>query len=383
VPAKPPLPRELFPVTGRWTFLNHAGVAPLPQPAVEAMVSIAGELARDGSVADFEDRLEGVRSAAARLMQVPAADVAFVKNTTEGLAFVASGLEWSPGDRVVVPDFEFPSTVYPWLALADRGVTVDRVGPEGPGRRVPLKAFRKAIEAGPAPKVVTTSWVQYGRGWRTDLAALAELAHSAGALLCVDAIQGLGVVPAEFDRWGVDFASADAHKWLLGPSGTGVLYVRASCLDRLRPLEPGWASVRHREDWENLELVWDSTARRLEGGSANTAGIMAMGAAMEVLLDTGVDAIWRHVQALGDRLCEGLAGIGASVLSDRSAGGRSGIVTFAVEGADPAALNDALGERGIVCSPRGGGIRVSPHGYNDQEEIDRLVEAVAGLSPRR
>jgi selenocysteine lyase/cysteine desulfurase len=383
VPAKPPLPRELFPVTGRWSFLNHAGVAALPQPAVEALVSVAVELARDGSVADFEERTEGVRSAAARLMNVPVADVAFVKNTTEGLAFVASGLDWSPGERVVVPDLEFPSTMYPWLALAERGVVVDRVVPEGPGHCLPVDAFRKVIEAGPAPKVVTTSWVQYGRGWRTDLAALAEVAHAAGALLCVDAIQGLGVIPADFDRWGVDFASADAHKWLLGPSGSGVFYVRHSCLDRLRPLEPGWASVRHREQWDNLDLVWDATARRLEGGSANVAGIMAMGATIELLLGTGIDAIWRHVQALGDRLGQGLAGIGATVLSERSAGGRSGIITFALDGASPAALTDALRERSIVCSPRGGGVRVSPHGYNTAEEVDRLVDAVAGFSPRR
>jgi selenocysteine lyase/cysteine desulfurase len=141
--------------------------------------------------------------------------------------------------------------------------------------------------------------------------------------------------------------------------------------------------VRHREQWDNLDLVWDATARRLEGGSANVAGIMAMGATIELLLGTGIDAIWRHVQALGDRLGQGLAGIGATVLSERSAGGRSGIITFALDGASPAALTDALRERSIVCSPRGGGVRVSPHGYNTAEEVDRLVDAVAGFSPRR
>jgi cysteine desulfurase/selenocysteine lyase len=383
VTRRTPLPRDAFPVTQRWTYLDHAGNNAWPQPVVDAMAAVATDMSRGGTTVrtSHDARIEEIRAAAARLMGVPADDVAFVKNTTEGLAFVAGGLDWQPGDRVVVPDLEFPSAIYPWLALADRGVVIDRVPPLGDGRCLPIHAFAEVIGRGPAPKVVTTSWVQFGRGWRTDLAALAAVVHGAGALLCVDVIQGLGVIPADFDRWGVDFASADAHKWLLGPLGTGLLYVRASCLDRLRPLEAGWASVAHREEWDNLDLVWDGSARRLEGGSANVAGIHGMGAGIDLLLRSGVDPVWQHVQRLGDRLCDGLGTVGATVLSDRSASGRSGIVTFSVEGVDPFWLAEALQQRRIVCSPRGGGIRVSPHGYNDDEDIDTLVSAVAELCP--
>jgi selenocysteine lyase/cysteine desulfurase len=169
--------------------------------------------------------MEQGRRRAAELMGVAPADVAVVKNTTEGLGFVASGLEWCPGDRVLLPEDEFPSTAYPWLALEDRGVVVDRV---------PVHQLAAALETGPAPKVVATSWVQAGRGWRTDLAALANRCHDAGALLCVDAVQGLGVVPADLAGWGVDAAAASSFKWLLGPEGAGVLYVRDELLDRLR-----------------------------------------------------------------------------------------------------------------------------------------------------
>ena len=262
----PPLARAAFPVTERWAYLNHAGVNALPAPALLAMQRCALDTATDGSLAGpaQDARAQEVRAAAARLMGVPTADVAFVKNTTEGLGFVANGLAWSAGDRVVVPGLEFPSTLYPWLALRDLGVVVDLVSPVGPGRCLPVERFAEAVASGPPPKVVATSWVQFGRGWRTDLADLAVVAHDVGALLCVDVIQGLGVVPADFDAWGVDFAAADAHKWLLGPLGIGVLYVRRSCLDRLRPLEPGWASVAHREEWDNLELVLYDSARRLE-----------------------------------------------------------------------------------------------------------------------
>ena len=317
---------------------------------------------------------------AALLMGVPAADVAFVKNTTEGLGFVANGLDWDEGDRVVVPDGEFPSTIYPWLGLQDRGVVVDRVPPVGPGGALDVGAFADIISKGTPPKVVATSWVQFSRGWRTDLAALAAEAHSVGALLCADVIQGLGVLPADLESWGVDFAMADGHKWLLGPAGIGVLYIRRSCLERLRPLEPGWASVKHREVWENLELIFDDSARRLEGGSLNASGVYGLGAAIELILGAGVERVWKHVNDLCDYACRALDTAGYDVLSERSDEGRSGIVTFALEtGSDPQAAASALEQRGIVCSPRGGGLRISPHGYNTIEEIDRLVVALGDI----
>lgn len=378
-----PLARSDFPVTERWAYLNHAGVAPLPTPTVEAMHDYARGAAAEGSLSGEArtERAGEVRAAAAQLMGVPVSDVAFVKNTTEGLGFVANGLAWKPGERVVIPDLEFPSTLYPWLALRDLGVVVDVVPTVGQGRCLPVEAFAETIARGPPPKVVATSWVQFGRGWRTDLAALAEVGHDAGALVCADVIQGLGVVPAQLQAWGVDFAMADAHKWLVGPEGLGVLYVSAACLDLLRPLEPGWNSVAHREQWDNLELEWDTTARRLEGGSHNFAGIYALGASLELLAAAGVEAVWRHVDQLCQRACQGLAAeAGAAILCDRSPAGRSGIVTFGLDGWEPPEVNRHLLEQGIVCSPRGGGVRVSPHAYNTFEEIDRLVAAVAALA---
>lgn len=327
---------------------------------------------------ELELRQDATRAAAAELMGVPAVDVAFIKNTTEGLAFVASGLSWSPGDRVVVPDLEFPSTIYPWLALRDLGVQVDLVHPVGDGGALPIAEFERVLAAGPPPKVVAVSWVQYSRGWRTDIAALARLSHDAGALLCADVIQGLGVVPAALADWDVDFAMADGHKWLLGPEGIGVFYVAERVRDRLRPVEPGWASVAHRAEWENLDLVWDDSARRFEGGSFNMVGTMALGASLQLLLDAGVPEVWAHVDGLCDRLVGGLAAIdGVHVLSDRSAEGRSAIVTFAVDGVPSDDVAERLNAANFVCAPRGGGIRIAPHGYNTAEEIDALVQAAA------
>lgn len=377
-----PIRRSAVEACERFTYLNHAGVCPLPRPVVEAMSDWASGRGTLGSI-EFDEqceRMEEVRQLAARLMGVAGDDVAFVKNTTEGLGFVANGLDWREGDRVVVPDGEFPSTIYPWLALEDLGVVVDRVRPLGPGGTLPVEAFAEVIGRGVPPKIVVTSWVQFSRGWRTDLAGLAKVAHDAGALLCADVIQGLGVIPAALEDWGVDFAMADAHKWMLGPPGIGVLYVRRSCLETLRPLEPGWASVAHRQQWENLDLVLDDSARRFEGGSANACGIHGLGAAVELILDAGLDAVWQHVIELGEHACHSLQAAGYETISDRSVEGRSGIVTFGLgSGRDPQTTAAALEARGFICSPRGGGIRISPHGYNTTEEIDLLVSALGDL----
>ncbi len=377
-----PIRRSAVEASERFAYLNHSGVCPLPRPVVEAMSDWASGAGAVGSL-EFDEqceRMEEVRSLSAILMGVPSDDVAFVKNTTEGLGFVANGLDWSEGDRVVVPDGEFPSTIYPWLALEDMGVVVDRVGPVGPEGALPIESFAEAVAGGVPPKVVATSWVQFSKGWRTDLAALAEVAHGAGALLCADVIQGLGVLPASLEEWGVDFATADAHKWMLGPPGIGVLYVRRSCLESLRPLEPGWASVAHRQEWENLDLVFDDSARRFEGGSANACGLYGLGAALDLILSAGVDEIWRHVDDLCDHACSALEAAGYVVMSDRSDKGRSGIVTFSLgPGTDAQAAASHLEERGVVCSARAGGIRISPHGYNDVEDVERLISALSEL----
>ena len=370
----PPLDRSLFPVTERCAYLDVAHTGAPPTPVVQAMTSAIERQALLGSASceAHEAALEDIRWQAAALMGVPATDVAFVKNTTEGLGAVAGGLDWRPGDRVVVPDGEFPSTAYPWLALEDRGVVVDRVPPGD---------LAAAVEAGPPLKVVATSWVQYARGWRADLAALGRRCRDAGAMLCVDAIQGLGVIPADFEAWGVDVASADGHKWLLGPEGAGVLYVRGEHLERLRVLSPGWNSAADRDAYDDRTLVLDPTARRLEGGTLNSAGLLGLGAALDLLAAAGVDRIWRHVDELCDRLVGALGDAGATVLSDRSPTGRSAIVTFTVAGHDPAVVKEALLAQGIVCSARGGGVRISPHGYSTGEEVDRVAAVVADLAP--
>jgi selenocysteine lyase/cysteine desulfurase len=376
------LPREQFPVVEHYRYFDHAGIAPITKAAADAMRWWTDRYARQGAVDydELDERMERARRSTAMLFGVPPDDLTFVKNTTEGLGFVASGLHWESGDRVVAPDGEFPSTVYPWLALRDFGVRVDFVAPEGDGGALTVDSFEDVIAAGPPPKLVATSWVHYGRGWRTDLAALAGVCHDAGSLLCVDAMQGVGLIPSEFAAWEVDFVASGPHKWLCAPRGIGVLYVAPRVRDHLRPLEPGWASVAHRGQWTNLDLVWDSTGRRFEGGSPNEAGMLALGASVEVLLDAGLDKVWAHVDALCTRLADRLHAIGGvRILSDRTGDGRSGIVTFVVDGIPSTDVATHLQRQNFVCAPRGGGVRLSPHGYIDESEVDALVDALATI----
>jgi selenocysteine lyase/cysteine desulfurase len=379
----PVLPRDEFPVVDRYIYFDHAGIAPITRGAAEAASWWAQRTTQFGreNYDEVDERMERARATASALMGVDPVDVAFVKNTTEGMGFVASGLTWREGDRVVVPDDEFPSTIFPWLSLRALGVRVDRVAPEGDAGALPVEAFERVIASGPPPKVVVTSWVQYGRGWRTDIERLARVAHDAGSLICVDVMQGIGVLPAELSAWNIDFAMAAAHKWMCGPQGIGVLHVASRVRDRLRPLEPGWASVAHRGDWGNLDFVLDDSARRFEGGTPNAVGIVALDASLQLIKRAGINNIWEAVNQLCTRLANGLSMVdGAHVLCDRSPDSRSGIVSFVLDTMQPADVTKRLLERGILCSPRGGGVRVSPHAYNTEDEIDRFVEAAAELA---
>lgn len=377
-----PLPRDQFVLTDHLAYLNHAAIAPLPRVCTDAQASANDAWATEASLAyqRYDEHAQHVRSRAANLMGVEPHTVAFVKNTTEGLAFVAGGIDWHCGDRVLVPSREFPSTLYPFAALEDRGVEVVRLDPVGSTEALPLELFEQELLAAPT-RMVVCSWVQFRRGWRIDPAELSELCHRHGALLCLDVIQGLGLIPTRLAEWGVDFAMADAHKWLLGPQGIGLFYAATEHLEHLRVLEPGWSSVAHRDDFDNLELSLDPTARRFEGGTQNHTGISGMGASVDLLLSAGVDRIWRHVSHLCDRVAAALEDCGAELLSDRGEGS-SGIVTFSVPGHDAEGVHMALRDHAIVVSPRGGGVRISPHGYNTIEEIDALIAAVRQLRIR-
>ncbi|MFN0017888.1 MAG: aminotransferase class V-fold PLP-dependent enzyme [Pirellulaceae bacterium] len=371
--------RSQMPVTAKWAYFDHGAVAPLPEPTRVAIAAWLQEAANDGDVfwQGWSQRVEQTRVAAAKLVGAAAEEIALVPNTTTGIGLVAEGFPWKTGDNVVTLTNEFPSNLFPWLNLASRGVETRRVAVDC--GRVDLNRVEEAIDE--RTRLVTLSWVGFASGWRIDVAAAAELCHRRGCLFFLDAIQGLGVFPLDVQTAGVDFLAADGHKWLLGPEGAGILYVRREHLDLLRPLGVGWHSVVNSGFTSDMNLR--PTAARYEGGTQNMAGMIGLGASLELSTELGVgpssSPVAELVLSVTDYACERLMSLGAVLLSPREGANRSGIVTFQIPGHEPAVIRQALLAANVVTSCRGGGVRISPHGYATREEIDRMSTAIVAL----
>lgn len=371
-----PLERSQHPVTtSRWRWFDHASMGPLTAPAAAAMGAWAQATAAEGRMAAPLDVEARCRALGATLLGVPASDIALVRNTTDGIGIVAGGVPWREGDRVVVPREEFPSNLYPWLALRDRGVQVDVV---------PLDELVAEIGQGPRPRVVAVSWVQHGHGERVDLAEVASAAHRRGALVVADVMQGAGVLPAALADWEVDVAVAGGHKWLLGPSGSGLAYFGERARAEVAPVAVGWAAVVERASYDDYPAdevahLWPD-ARRYEGGTPAIGPLAGLAASMEVLVAAGIERIWAQVDALCDELVAGLAAP-ARVLSDRAAERRSGIVSIELDGADPAVVAARLvEEHGVVVKARRGGVRFAPHAYLDTADVDVALRAIHAIA---
>ncbi len=366
--------RAQMPVANRWAYFDHAAVAPLPAPTQQAIVRWAEQAAAEGDTVwpQWSRRVEQCRAAAARLIHAESSEIALVHSTTEGLSIVAEGYPWQEGDNVVTMANEFPSNLYPWKNLASRGVETRCV--EAPDGRVDLDRVAAACDA--RTRIVSISWVGYASGFRCDLDALASLAHERNALLCVDAIQALGVFPLDVRRTPIDFLAADGHKWLLGPEGAGLFYIRSEHLDRLRPIGVGWHSVAHAGDYTNTDFVLKPSAARFEGGSQNMVGFLGLAESLELLLELGTEAIAGRILDLTDLACGRLEQAGATIVSDRYGDHRSGIVAFEWPGHEPLAAKKKCLEAGVVVSARAGKLRLAAHAYNNASDLDRLIAAL-------
>ena len=370
--------RAAMPVTRKWAYLDHAAVAPLPEPSARCVQQWMHDSMTEGDVVwpQWAKRLEEIRGTAARLINASADEIAFVANTTFGINLVADGLDWQAGDNVVLPDHEFPSNLYPWMALERKGVEV---------RQVPLDGIRVcpqriADACDERTRLVSASWVGYASGYRIDVGQVAAAAHDNGALFFLDAIQGMGVFPLDVQADGVDFLAADGHKWMMGPEGAGIFYVAGKHLSRLRPMNVGWNSVKQGNDFSVVKLELKETALRYEGGSPNMAGNFGLGGSLDLLetygLASGHSAIAERVLHNSAQLHDRLAEVGADVYSTADSQCGSGIVWFEIPGWDSAAARLELMKRKIVSSFRGGKLRASIHCYNDSSDIEQLAEAV-------
>jgi selenocysteine lyase/cysteine desulfurase len=364
--------RAEMPVTRQYNFLDHAAVAPISGRAAAALRRFIEEAeshayARGG----LYPEAKRVRQSAAKLLNCHTEEITFVKNTSEGLSYVANGLQFSKGDNIVTTGAEFPANIYPWMNLRTHGVHLKMV-PEDNGR-IPLERLIELIDD--RTRVVTVSAVQFASGFRTDLAALGAACQQRGVLFCVDAIQALGCLPIDVRAMKIDFLSADGHKWLLGPEGAGVFYCRHELLGLLRPSHVGWLGVKNSQDFAAYRLEFRDDARRFDGGSYNLAGIWGLGASMDWLLGLGIPRIWERVRSLTDRLADGVQARGYRLVSSRRPGEESGIIAFVSAKHDHNRIVSHLRqEYRTVIAARLGRLRASPHFYNTEDEIDQLVD---------
>lgn len=370
--------RAEFPITQHWAFFDHAAVAPLSKPAQEALHEWAKDITENGDVhhGRWMDRVEEVRVLAGRLINADPLDIAFIKNTSEGMGIVAEGLPWKSGDNVVIAAEEYPANVYPWMNLDHRGVEV-RVVPTR-DRRIWVKDIRSALDG--RTRLVSLSSVEFASGFRNDLDAIGGLCRERGIYFFVDAIQSLGVFPLDARRTPVDFLAADGHKWLLAPEGAGIFYLRRELVERLHPVGIGWNSVINSRAFSTIDFRLKPNAGRWESGSLNVAGITALGASLKLLLDIGIDAITSRVLELTDYLCERARKAGLEIYSSRRPEDKSSIVSLVSPG-DPRELVRRCRQEGVVINQRAGRLRACPHGYNTFAEVDRMMELIKGGTP--
>lgn len=364
--------REEFPIIKSFVYLDHAGVAPVSLSVKRAVDKFLEEAAEHAILKyqQWMDRVEEVRVTCARLVGSQPEEIAFVKNTSHGLSIVAEGLDWKEGDNLLICEREFPSNVYTWLNLERKGVQVKVVPFRGGG--ILIEDIGRLIDS--RTRLLAISSVQFSNGFKVDLKKLGELCKEKEILFCVDAIQSLGVVPMKVKEFGIDFLSADGHKWLLAPEGTGLFYCRNELAENINPPLIGWKSIQNESDYDRLDFNLKANTLRFEEGSLNAMGIFALGAAIDLLLEVGIDRIEHRVLELGDLIISEAERRGFEVRTPKNREERAGIVSI-VGDFDPLDLKDKLKTMSVIVNVRGGALRVSPHFYNTEDDILNLYEA--------
>jgi selenocysteine lyase/cysteine desulfurase len=372
-----------FPVEPGLLYLNHAGVAPWPRRAQLAVERFARANVRRGAT-DYADwlRLEReLREQLRALINAPAAsDIALVKNTSEALSFVANGIDWRPGDRIVSAAEEFPSNRVVWQALASRGVSLERVRLDG--CEDPEAALVAACSD--QTRLLAISSVQYASGLRLDLGRLGAFCRQSGILFCVDAIQSAGAAPFDVQAAQCDFAMADGHKWLLGPEGLGFFFIASRVRDRIALSEYGWHMLEDPDDFDAVEWVPAQSARRFECGSPNLLGAHALAASLSLILEVGIGEISKINVSNSLYLIDKLKNEAkVDVLSPDRPERLAGIVTFRPAGIHGAELVRGLRQAGVICAYRGGGVRFSPDFYQPRAFLDASVDRLLSLMTER
>ena len=370
--------RREFPVTAQKVFLAHAAVAPLPRVAAETLIEHA-RAATTAGPDDYVHALEQIRATrgtAARFIGATPEEIALLGPTSLGLSLFAQGLDWDPGDEVLYYADDYPANVYPWLELARRGVVPRALRPERPGEITPDLIAASLTDR---TRLVALASAYFLTGYRIDVDAIGRLLSARGVLFSLDAIQTLGAFPLSVEH--VDFLSADAHKWMLGPLSIGIVYVKRRHFGRLRPILLGASNVRSPDFVAQPEIVFLDTAARYEPGVLNLGPLLGMKASLDLILELGPAAVAARIGALARYLANALGALGFEPIVPPTSSQASGILTVTHPTANAARIFQRLQERRVTISlrhDRAGGsyLRWSPHFYNTEAELDRAASVV-------
>ncbi|MEO6334432.1 MAG: aminotransferase class V-fold PLP-dependent enzyme [Pyrinomonadaceae bacterium] len=368
--------RGLFPATQKYTYLNSAAVSPIPTTAVKAVRSQLEDVSSNGSANYLEwiATKNRARALIAGMLNVAPENLAFMRNTSDGFAAIASGMNWNAGDNIVSFANEFPANFYPWRHVRDRFGIELRLAAENNGR-IDLDELVSLIDSN--TKLVTISAVQFASGFNADLARVADAAHAVDALFAVDIIQALGARGFDLPGLGVDIASGASHKWMCAPEGCGIFYVSEEARNRVDPTFVGWISVETPWDFEDREQPFKPNALAWESGTGCSSLFYGLEQSAKLLTETGMGRIQDYLEELTDYFCELLDGERYEMVSSRTPGEKSSIVC--VRHRNGLTSNDVashLEKEKIIVSPRGDRLRIAPHFYNNREDIDRLVSAL-------
>ncbi len=357
--------RSSFPITQDYIFLNHAAVSPVSLKVLKAVTDFYKENATQGSREYFNwiKRVEAVRKSAASIINADSDEIAFTENTSAGISIVASGFNWKEKDEVIIPVPDFPSNVYPWLNAKRKGAEVKFV--QRHNGCINLKDIEKKITS--RTKMIALSSVDYLSGFAANLPEIGNFCKKKGIFLFVDAIQSLGVIPLDVKECGIHFLAAGGHKWLTGPMGIGILFISRQVNDLLTPFSVGWKSVINDENFD-INFTLKNNALQFESGTMNISGILGLGEALNLLQEIGISNIHSKVLHLNDIFKTHLDKRGLHTISPSDRENRSGILSFKPWD-DPVKCYNFLTSKKIMLSLRNGNIRISPHFYNNEDDI--------------
>lgn len=370
---------ENFPFFSKKICLTHASVSPLPQRSVQALADYAALIATDGQFDAINDPIyDRCKERLCTLLGHGAKveEIAFAGSTSHALGLVATSIQWNPGDNCVVADGDFPANVVTWKNLSlTHGVDV-RFIPARPAMNITVEDVAEMVNE--KTRLVSLSAINFLSGYPLDLKAIGEWLHARGILFCVDGIQALGAAPVDISE--VDFVCADAHKWMLGPNGIALLWIRSSVLPTLRPMVLGWLSTTQREDWYQYGTVPRANADCFEPGARNYLGVVAMEASLALLHEAGPTFIHQRCTQLRDFAAKKLQEVGCQLLWNPDSQLQSGIVSFQKPGVEATRLYRHLDKRFALSlrqdKPGAYWIRVSPHFMNCEQDIEELAREV-------